>query len=102
MKSIYLTVCLLFFSFSAFSYRLSGLILDSNRQPIPYASIYVNKTSNGVSSNIKGEYYLELQNGNYEIVFYSLGYEKKIIPITINGENEILNVTMLFSTTSLA
>lgn len=86
----------------AFSYRLSGVVTDTNRIPIPYVAVYINKSTYGVSSNIKGEYYLELQNGNYEIVFYSLGYEKKVVPVTIQNKNEVVNITLAASVSELA
>lgn len=101
-KSVFLLIFIFFNILNAFSHRLSGVITDQNNEPIPYATIYINNTTKAVSSNIKGEYYMELDNGTYEIVFYNLGFEKKTIQVVINNKNEILNVQLTASTTTLS
>lgn len=96
MKGIkkFATVLLFLLTSKAFPYRLSGLVLDENREPIPYATINIQNTTMAISSNIKGEYSLDLGNGDYMITFYCVGFEKRIIPVTIQGENRKLNVTL--------
>ncbi|MBN8703517.1 MAG: carboxypeptidase-like regulatory domain-containing protein [Bacteroidetes bacterium] len=96
-----LAMAFLLISPNIVAYRLSGNIKDSDGNTIPYVSVYINKTTYGVSSNIKGDYFIELDNGNYEIVFSMIGYEKKIVPITIFQKNEILNITLLPSVSQL-
>ena len=80
--------------FCGYSYRLSGIIGDDASEPVPFVSVYVNKTTYATSSDIKGQYALELANGEYEIVFQLIGYEKKIIPVSIKENNVILNVSL--------
>ncbi len=93
-RSNWVLLFLLLFSANCFAYQLRGVITDEFNNPIPYASVYVNQTTYGVSSNLNGEYTLELKNGTYEVVFNSIGFEKKIIPFTIQNKNEELNIKL--------
>jgi hypothetical protein len=102
MKKKFLFVSIfLFFTFKCFAYQLRGYISDEHNNPIPYASVYVNQSTYGVSSNLKGEYSLELKNGKYEIVYTSMGVEKKIIEVIIENKSQELNVKLLAVVTEL-
>jgi len=80
---------------------LHGVITDENNESIPYATVCINNTTIAASSNIKGEYYIELENGIYDIAFYFLGYEKKIVSVTISNANKQLNVSLAPATFNL-
>ncbi len=54
--------------------RISGRIIDSSGEGIPYASVFVKEQSLGTAANIDGEYSINLPKGNYTLVFQSLGY----------------------------
>lgn len=68
---------------------IKGVILDDNNEPVPFVSVYIKNTTFGVSSNIKGEYFLEVKPGNYTIVYSAVGYETQ--------EHEV-NTTKSFTT----
>ena len=83
MKKIVLLVLLLH-SFSSFS-QIKGKVTDSDKNPISFVSIYLDKTITGTTSNDAGNYELNIKTpGNYTIVFQFLGYKtiKKIVSIT--------------------
>jgi len=83
MKKITLVVLLLhsFFSFS----QIKGKVTDSDKNPISFVSIYLDKTITGTTSNDAGNYELSIKTpGDYTVVFQFLGYKtiKKIVSIT--------------------
>ena len=83
MKKIVLLVLLLH-SFSSFS-QIKGKVIDSDKNPISFVSIYPDKTITGTTSNDAGNYELNIKTpGNYTIVFQFLGYKtiKKTVSIT--------------------
>ena len=83
MKKITLLI-LLSLSFSAFS-QIKGKITDSNKNPISFVSIYLDKTTTGTTSNDEGNYELNIKTlGNYTVIFQFLGYKtiKKIVSIS--------------------
>ena len=65
----FVIVFLLLINLNAYSSYVKGLVTDDKGQPMPYASVYVKNTTYGTATNLKGEYFLELQPGTYIIVF---------------------------------
>ena len=53
--------------------RLSGVIRDEHKQPLPFVTIYVEGTTKGTTSNMEGEYFLDLAEGEYQIIFRLIG-----------------------------
>jgi len=87
--------------FSGYAWQLSGLVMDSLNQPIPYASVFIKNTTHGVATNLKGQYFLELKDGDYSLVVQTIGYEKKEVPFTIQGGSKKLNIILKQDITSL-
>jgi len=69
------------------SATLSGKVIDSKGQIIPFASIKISKLNIGVNSNIKGIYSIQLSKGDYEIICTSIGYKIYEKKITINNND---------------
>ncbi len=97
----YLFIPLLFLSVKAFAFQLTGIITDEQNTPLPYVTVYKQNSTLAVSSNIKGQYFLELPSGKQTIVFQALGYEKKIVEIEINDQHQRLNVILTTKATEL-
>ncbi|MFN3916607.1 MAG: DUF5686 and carboxypeptidase regulatory-like domain-containing protein [Flavobacteriales bacterium] len=89
-----LFTALFFFSQAANGY-LKGTITDTTGAPLPYVSIYVKNTTYGVTSNLKGEYLIELKPGIHSIIFSFVGYQKQEQTIQIfSGRPTVLNVQL--------
>ena len=75
---------------------VSGKITDENNEALPFASIYLQGTTQGVTSNKEGNYSIELPAGKHELVFQFIGYKKHVESVTIESANQkiILNVKM--------
>src|SRR5688572_8045086 len=68
---------LLFFLFSSYIIQAQGIkgkVVDVNGDPLPFASIGVMGTSQGVASNVEGEYILAFPPGKHKVRFQYLGY----------------------------
>jgi hypothetical protein len=65
---------------------ISGRVFDSETQePLPYANVFLSKTTIGTSSDLDGYFRLEdVPNGSYELVVQYLGYELGIFKVTIS------------------
>ena len=77
-----------------FSNHISGIISDKNGEPLPFASIYIKNTTYGVSSNAFGEYFIELESGNYTIIFSYIGFENEEKSINLTDKPKIINVIL--------
>jgi hypothetical protein len=54
--------------------NISGRILDEDKNPVPFANIFIRETESGTSANAKGEYFLTIDPGIYHIAVSSMGY----------------------------
>ncbi|MGJ8685656.1 MAG: DUF5686 and carboxypeptidase regulatory-like domain-containing protein [Nonlabens sp.] len=82
--------------------QLSGTLYDSNNEPIPFASIYVEGTYVGTTTNNNGQYALKFtDNGSYKVVFQSLGYKTQFIDVEFNGTPIKKDVTLVEELTTL-
>ncbi|HEY0680282.1 MAG TPA: DUF5686 and carboxypeptidase regulatory-like domain-containing protein [Chitinophagaceae bacterium] len=71
--------------------RVSGTITDSKGQPLPFASVLVKGTTRGTTANNDGQYFLQLDPGNYTIVAQYVGYQRQEKTITVTNENSSLD-----------
>ncbi len=60
---------------------LSGQVLNSAQEPIPFATIYIEDEHKGVSSNTDGFFLLHIQKLPTKIIVQSVGYQRKKIII---------------------
>ncbi len=59
----------------------TGIILDENREPLPFVNIYFKPDKKGTTSDINGEFKLELHRKRGKLTFSLMGYETKTIKI---------------------
>ncbi|KQT17979.1 TonB-dependent receptor [Chryseobacterium sp. Leaf404] len=69
------------FAFAQDKVNVTGSVVNSYNQPVPYASVtYVNKTnkalSEGALTDEKGQYTMPLSPGNYDITIEAIDYKK--------------------------
>lgn len=83
MKYLF-TVLISLFVTSIFG-QISGKVNNKDGEPLPFASIYVENTSRGTTTNAEGKYSLDLKDGNYTIVFQYVGYQRFIKKITLKN-----------------
>ena len=91
---------LVLFTCKIFSqYGITGTVIDGDfNEPLPFANILVKETGDGVTTDFDGKYTLELDPGNYSLVFSFVGYEtKEITSIIVNGDDYTITDIVLNS-----
>jgi len=76
---------------------LTGTITDKdlNNEPLPFANVLVKGTSNGITTDDKGNYTFTLEPGAYTIEYSFLGYETQTENVTIvAGQTVTVNKTL--------
>lgn len=74
---------------------LTGVVTDSKNAPIPYASVYLSKTTVGVLTNDNGAYSLTIpQDGFYELICSCVGYETNFQMIKADGSPIKMNLQL--------
>jgi hypothetical protein len=67
--------------------QLRGIITNTEGEPLPYATVYIQGTSSGTVSNGEGQYELELKEpGNYTVTFQYVGYQKFSYTFSYDGQ----------------
>jgi len=76
MRSIFCSL-LIVFSYTLYSQSLlKGKILDENNLGLSFATIYVEGTTIGTTSNANGDYQLKIPSGQQMIIVRFVGYQK--------------------------
>ncbi|MDJ0645886.1 MAG: DUF5686 family protein [Flavobacteriaceae bacterium] len=81
-KKYIVTLLLIFFSALVFSQvKVSGIVLDEDNNPVPFANIVFKGSTTGTVSQEDGTFYLESDKTYKELVVSFLGFETKTIPL---------------------
>ncbi|HET8859518.1 DUF5686 and carboxypeptidase regulatory-like domain-containing protein [Marivirga sp.] len=71
-----------------------GTVTGVDGETLPFATIYVQETGSGTSTNQEAYYELQLKEGNYTIQFKFVGYETVIKEISVNDKFIQLDVQL--------
>lgn len=107
-KKIYLSLgfFLFFINFMVGQTKVSGIVYDEFKQPLPYASVNFKGTSEGIITNEEGKFYLESKNTQTVLLVSFVGMEPKEIPldkpVTYNlevnlGAGKTLNEVVIYT-----
>ena len=92
--SVCFTLLLITTHFFASGQVLSGRILDEQKQPVPYATIYISETRQGTTSNTNGDFSFNLPTGTFHLAVRSMGYEKLEKTVSLQTDSLFLPVTL--------
>ena len=74
---------------------VTGLVTDSLNAPVPFASVYLSKTTIGNMTDKNGAYSLTIpQNGEYELIASCIGYQTKKTVLFADGRNFKINIRL--------
>jgi hypothetical protein len=87
------------YAFSLFSgglvaQTLKGKIVTGNGLPVPYAAIYIQERMQGVVADDRGDFQTTLPYGVYTLEISSLGFDKQIYTVTVDGDLTTISVQM--------
>lgn len=76
-------------------YTLSGTVTDAGSgEALIGVNVFVPSLSAGTTTNINGEYELELESGSYELLLTYVGYQSRELEVTIDDADQVLDITM--------
>jgi len=73
------------------SRNISGAVADANGKPVPFATVTVKGTKNGVTADADGKYILRGVPSGAVLVISSVGYDDREVSV---GTSDIVNVSM--------
>lgn len=75
-------------------HRVKGIVIDSNKEPIPGASVIVKGTRTGSSTNIEGEFNLEVEGDKVDLEVSFIGMKKQIVHVDVSRK-KLVEITMV-------
>ena len=98
MKKTLLFTLLIFsfvFGFTQ-NFTVSGKVIDSaTREPLAFASVFCQNTTQGTATNKEGSFYLSLKEGGYDLVVTYTGYRSRMIRISPDLKPTDLQIEMV-------
>lgn len=67
---------------------LSGVVLGTQQEPIPYAHIRSRRSNEGVIADINGKFELRLEVGYHQIIIQAMGYKDRVEDVTLQNNVE--------------
>jgi hypothetical protein len=98
MKKIFLFTLLLFSFVIGFSqnFNVSGKVVDSaTKEPLAFASVFCQNTTQGTATNKEGSFYLSLKEGGYDLVITYTGYRSQLKRISPEMKTTELQIEMV-------
>lgn len=91
-----LLISLLLCSLSSLAqlYKVSGVVMDSKKEPLQLASVEVKELRKGTVTKDDGSFSFYLERGKYDLVVSMVGFKTKIVTFYINNEDVVENVMM--------
>ena len=92
-KSVLMTIAFLLVSIFTFAQdrRVTGKVLGSDGSGIPGASIQIKGTNIGTSTNVSGDFAINVRSGNDVLAVSSVGYKSQDVKV---GVQSIVTVTL--------
>ncbi|MBV9986499.1 MAG: carboxypeptidase-like regulatory domain-containing protein [Chitinophagaceae bacterium] len=80
-----------FTSFHSFAGTVSGTVTEKNGPVLPFSSILIKGTTQGVSANGKGKYSIQLDPGEYTLVCQYIGHKSAEKKIRVSAGDQVLD-----------
>lgn len=74
--------------------RLHGKVTNTKMEPLAFVTVQVKGEQNGTRTDEQGNYQVMLEEGEYEVLFSLLGYEKKLIKIVVDKKSPPENIIL--------
>lgn len=75
-------------------YKLSGVVMNDKKEPLPLASLEIKELKKGLISKDDGTFEFFLERGKYDLVVSMVGYKTKVVTVFINNEDVTETVIM--------
>ncbi|MFC2103856.1 DUF5686 and carboxypeptidase regulatory-like domain-containing protein [Bacteroidota bacterium] len=94
MRKLSLIIIIVTSTITSYSQCIEGKITNPAGEPIPYATIYAADVSKGTTSNLDGNYLLDLPEDTHKLTVRYLGYKTKDIEINCLGSTQKVDIIL--------
>lgn len=83
---LFLVLC---FPLVAHASVIKGKVTDAKGEPLPFATVYIQGTTNGTTTNADAQYQLMLAAGTYKVLCQYMGYKQTVFNVTIKDNETV-------------
>ena len=94
MRKTVLVILVSIISFNVYPQCIEGKITNPSGKPVSYATVYAASISKGTTSNIEGNYKLDMPAGSHKITIRYLGYKTKELEVSCAGAVQKLDIIL--------
>ena len=87
--SLLLLVCIILGAHAQHPFKLTGVVKDTQGEPIFAAAVAVKNTSNGSYTDEQGKYALSVAQGEYTLVVSMMGYEPQERKVSVRANQRV-------------
>ena len=95
MRTIILLCLTLVAGMPSISQSIHGTVFNEQGDLLPFASILIKGTSQGVNANSEGRFSLRVKPGTYTVVCQHVGYERQERTLSVKEDEEIIFILAL-------
>lgn len=85
-------ICILFLftqSHAQSQGSIKGRVLDENGAGLPFATLLLQNTSTGTTTNLEGAFEFSIPDGKHQMIVQFVGYERKLISVNARKSKEL-------------
>ncbi|MBS1919094.1 MAG: carboxypeptidase-like regulatory domain-containing protein [Bacteroidetes bacterium] len=83
-------------------FKVSGVVLNTNKEPLPLASVGVRELHSGIITKDNGSFEFSLERGKYEFVVTMVGYQTKVVSVQVNNADVVQDIIMDLDSSNLS
>jgi len=84
------------------TYKVSGVVLDEKREPLPLATVEIKDTKLGQMTKSDGTFSFDLERGQYDLIVTMIGYKTRVLNFSISNQDLVHEIMLeIDDTTSL-
>lgn len=92
LKLLFSLFFLVFYSILAFAqeFSVTGIVNDAGGEPVPGVTVIEQGTTNGVITNLEGQYLIKVSSTDATLEFRSVGMQSQIVPVNSQSQINII------------
>ena len=76
------------------NYKITGIVMDSSRQPLGLASVQIKERNIGILTKEDGSFEFSLERGKYDMLVSMVGFKPKLVSLQVTNTDITENVIM--------
>ncbi|HWC53674.1 MAG TPA: DUF5686 and carboxypeptidase regulatory-like domain-containing protein [Chitinophagaceae bacterium] len=100
--SLFILLLMLGVQLQAQYYKVSGVVMNTNKEPLPLASVGIRELHTGIITKDDGSFEFSLERGKYEFVVTMVGYKTRVVSIQVNNADVVQDIIMEIDSSNLS